>query len=99
MSGGAYDYAYQHITTLEQDLRVNEDPRRAAFKKILKLVSDAAMAVEWVDSCDYGPGDDYEAIDKLLGSLSADPELARKAAAYDMIMGMILAEQGMGCQK
>lgn len=94
MSGGSYNYMYSRIDYFVEELRIKDDPRRAAFKRVLKLVSDAAKAVEWVDSGDYGPGDDHEAIDRLLTGLGADPELARKAAAYDMIVGIFAKEQG-----
>jgi hypothetical protein len=38
-----------------------EDERRW-FIGLLHLVGKAAHDIEWVDSCDYGPGDEVEAI-------------------------------------
>lgn len=35
---------------------------RAWFVELLRLVSKAAHDIEWVDSSDYGPGDEVEAI-------------------------------------
>ena len=35
---------------------------RAWLVGLLRLVADAMHDVEWVDSCDYGPGDEVSAI-------------------------------------
>lgn len=38
------------------------DAERKWFVRLLRLVSAAAHDIEWVDSSDYGPGDEVEAI-------------------------------------
>jgi hypothetical protein len=84
MSGGSYDYIYSSI----QDIKLRNtdtDPRRAAMQKILKLVAKAMHDIEWVDSSDYGCGDDHKAIDDLLSAIGSDPEVVKKALAYDAI--------------
>lgn len=84
MSGGAYNYIYSTI----EDLRIENtdtDPRRASLQKIINLLVKAMHDVEWVDSSDYGTGDDHKAIDALLGALGNDPETVRKALAYDAL--------------
>jgi hypothetical protein len=84
MSGGSYNYECFRVHDVAEQIRnTNTDPRRAAFQKLLLLVSDAMHDIEWVDSCDYGPGDDHAAIDAVFASLTATPEIIIKAAAYD----------------
>lgn len=84
MSGGSYDYFFGRVNDMADSLRnVDSDPRRTAFKKLLRLVSDALHDIEWVDSCDYAEGDDHKAIDAVFGFLGKDPNLVYKAAAYE----------------
>lgn len=60
MSGGSMNYLCWKI---ENDANFKTDtPERKAFAKHLKLVIKALHDIEWVDSCDYGPGDENEAI-------------------------------------
>ena len=42
--------------------------RRRAFAEHLRLVAKALHDIEWVDSCDYGRGDEDAAIDACLAS-------------------------------
>lgn len=66
MSGGSMNYLYSKI-----DIDANFDtstPERKAFAKHLKLVSKALHDIEWVDSSDYGEGDEDEAIRKCIGN-------------------------------
>ena len=57
MSGGSYDYVGYRIKDIQ--LRgVETNRRRMAFQLLLKLVGEAMHDIEWVDSCDYGPGDE-----------------------------------------
>lgn len=87
MSGGSYDYIGYRIQDLSESIRNQEiDPRRASFAKLMKLVGIAMHNIEWVDSCDSGPGDEYEAIDKVFSFLKADPEVIKKAHAYDALI-------------
>lgn len=82
MSGGSYDYIYSRI----EDIRIqgqDTDPRRAAFQKLLHLVAKAMHDIEWVDSCDYGPGDDHKAIDAVFAFMGSDPSIIAKAHAFD----------------
>lgn len=86
MSGGSYDYICFRIEELELNIRKQEkDPRRASFAKLVGLVGKAMYAVEWVDSCDWAPGDEHKAIDNVFAFLKADPEIIRKAHAYDAL--------------
>ena len=66
MSGGSYGYAYGKIEDLAGDIRPTS-PLRKAFKTHLHNVANACHDIEWVDSGDYGPGDEDEAIRACLG--------------------------------
>lgn len=75
MSGGSYDYVCWKIESLEQDIQNQEkDPRRAAFAKLMGLVGKAMHDIEWVDSCDFAPGDEHASIDAVFAFLKADHE-------------------------
>ena len=66
MSGGSMNYIYSRLESdAEFDLNT---PERVAFAKHLKLVAKALHDIEWVDSSDYGPGDDTAAIRACLGN-------------------------------
>lgn len=89
MSGGSYDYCYHRVEEFAENMCSKElDPRREAFRKVLKLVAEAMRDVEWVDSGDYSTGAEHDAIDKLLIGLGADPLIVTKATAYDMLEAM-----------
>lgn len=85
MSGGAYNYICYKLSEIELE-HTDTNPRRAAFAKLLKLVGEAMHDIEWVDSCDYGPGDENEAIDKVFKFLSTDEQTVIKARAYDQMI-------------
>ena len=67
MSGGSYDYLYNKIEDAAHQIgRGHKEGEtamlRLAFADHLLLVADAMHAVEWVDSGDYGSGDEDDAI-------------------------------------
>lgn len=84
MSGGAYDYVSFKIADIRLE-NITTDPRRAAFQRLLKLVSEAMHDIEWVDSGDNGPGDEHDSIDACMAFLADSPEIIVKAAAYDAL--------------
>lgn len=64
MSGGSYDYAYQRVADVADEIRLTSCcseyvsvKLRQAFKAHLKKVAAAMKAIEWNDSCD---GDDKD---------------------------------------
>lgn len=60
MSGGSMNYLYSRI---ESDLSFRLDtPKRRAFKAHMMKVIKALHDIEWVDSCDYGPGREVASI-------------------------------------
>ena len=82
MSGGSMDYLYSRV----QDAAFRENTAlRRAFRRHLDLVSKALHDIEWVDSADYGPGDEEESIRAVIGAhgelaqLIADATAARDA--------------------
>jgi len=66
MSGGSYDYAFGRISDLAEQIRPTTALRRAFIKHLLKVAA-ACHDIEWVDSSDYGPGDEDAAIRACLG--------------------------------
>jgi hypothetical protein len=76
MSGGSYDYAYIRIQDFAESLRLNGTrlspealTARQEFKAHLLLVAEAMRAIEWVDSGDYGAGEEIKAIRAALDSV------------------------------
>lgn len=71
------------FSRLENDATFKRNTaERKAFGKHLELVIKALHDIEWVDSCDYGPGDDSEAIMACLhpgATLEAAIEAAKEA--------------------
>jgi len=66
MSGGSMNYLYSKLqcgATFETNT-----PERRAFMTLLDKVAKALHDIEWVDSGDYGPGDENEAIRACLSS-------------------------------
>lgn len=60
MSGGSMNYLYSRI---ENDAVFPQNTaERKAFAAHLKKVAKALHDIEWVDSCDYSPGMESEAI-------------------------------------
>ena len=82
MSGGSMNYIY---SKLEREANFRQDtPERRAFARHLKLVAKALHDIEWVDSADYGPGDENAAIRACLGDavmLATVLEMAKEAVA------------------
>lgn len=66
MSGGSYDYAYGKINDFADQIEGGKyntlNSLRRAFVAHLRLVADAAHAIEWVDSGDSSSGDENASI-------------------------------------
>lgn len=80
MSGGSLDYVYSRVESISFPA---DTPERRAFLAHLQLVAKALHDIEWVDSCDYGPGDENAAIRACVGDgrvLDAAIERAHEAA-------------------
>ena len=66
MSGGSMNYFYSKLLW-ECDFP-EDTPLRRAFSHHLVKVAAALKAIEWVDSGDWVPGDEDDAILAVLGS-------------------------------
>lgn len=69
MSGGSYDYLYLRVEDAANQLvSYRTTPERQAFAAHLRLVAQALHDIEWVDSCDMGPGDEDPAIRAVISA-------------------------------
>ncbi len=68
MSGGSWEYGYMRLDEMASRLMECRDPKRRAFGKLLEKCARAMHDIEWVDSGDWGPGDEAKSIDVALGS-------------------------------
>lgn len=96
MSGGSYDYAYARVENFAHELRATDNPLRRAFRSHLLLVAKAMHDIEWVDSCDYAPGDENEAIRAALGTNADAAQMAEIAVDLRRLVGeaeVLLARQ------
>jgi len=87
MSGGSMNYLFSKLE-YEADFET-DTPERIAFAEHLKLVAKALHDIEWVDSCDYGVGDENEAIRACLAGgakLRAAAEEARRVLSMPLLM-------------
>ena len=67
MSGGSLDYVYRKVEQAACDVLARADrPEHRAFAEHLMKVSKALHDLEWVWSCDYGRGDELEAINAVI---------------------------------
>jgi chaperonin cofactor prefoldin len=66
MSGGSWDYFCYKMDEVSDRLIRGRDLRRKTFGKLMNLCAKAMKDIEWVDSDDCSPGDEYHAIDKCL---------------------------------
>lgn len=66
MSGGSMDYGYVRVIGMVDQFEHNT-PERKAFADHLGKVAKALHDIEWVDSGDYEPGDENEAIRVCIG--------------------------------
>lgn len=80
MSGGSWNYFYREVEDVAGRLLFEACPLRRALGIKLKHVAKALHDIEWVDSSDYGKGDEIKAIKAALGSdgvtLTADAAVA-----------------------
>lgn len=91
MSGGEYDYFFGKIEDLSEEIRNKDtDIRRSAFCRLLKLISEALYAIEWVDSGDWSDGEEYEAIDNVFKFLEKEPGDLMKSIIFDQIKELLM---------
>ena len=66
MSGGSWGYAYQQVESIASRLLESTSLKRRALGHHLTVVAAALQAIEWVDSCDWGPETERAAIMQVL---------------------------------
>ncbi len=67
MSGGSFNYAYQHLDEMIESMQRSEIPERRAFGEHLVKVQKAMRGIEWIDSGDTKRGDEIPLIHEVLG--------------------------------
>ena len=82
MSGGSYNYFYRDLDEIY--IEGQDNPRRKALQEVIDLLKGAMHDVEWVDSSDYGKGDEYESIDKLMDYLGSKEEIYKRVLYKDL---------------
>lgn len=90
MSGGSYDYAYTKASDMADQLKRSEIPLRRIFGRHLEKVAQAMHDIEWVDSGDYGTGDELEAIQKVLGKDIKKLEIQELIQDADVVIKKLL---------
>lgn len=66
MSGGSWDYVYTRFNDVSDRLLREPSLKRKTLGRLVKKVSEAMYAIEWVDSSDMSPGDEIRAINAVL---------------------------------
>jgi len=66
MSGGSWDYLCYKMEDAAKNLLTEKCIYRRSFGDWMRLAAKAMHDIEWVDSCDYGEGDELEAIKKIV---------------------------------
>lgn len=79
MSGGSMDYLYSRVEDAARTLCSSPLAYRRALGSRLLKVATALHNIEWVDSGDYGEGDDKKAIQVVLSSTAVLEELISNA--------------------
>jgi hypothetical protein len=91
VSGGSWDYFYCKLQDVADRLTFDEQANRRSLGRLLQKCAKALHDIEWVDSMDYGKGDDREAIESALGGpkAAAALELQELIAEGQRIAGEI----------
>ncbi len=72
MSGGSWDYFYHRLDEIADRVKSDACPVRRAFGDHLAKCATALREIEWVDSGDTSPGDEFAAIRDVLGDRVPD---------------------------
>lgn len=91
MSGGSWNYVYAQVQDVVDRLLHETKANRRALGRMLEKVPDALKDIEWVDSCDYGKGDEDEAIADALGENAKALILREEVAAAREVLGKLQA--------
>lgn len=93
MSGGSLDYIYSRVEEVAEKVRgMAETPLHHAFADHLVKVAKALHDIEWLFSCDYGDGQEVEAIKAVLPADSEIVSAIGRAQATSADLLRLLAE-------
>lgn len=71
MSGGSWDYVFSKFEDVAGSLQADGRAERRALGRLVLKVAKAMHDIEWVDSGDYGAGDERKAIADAVGGHKA----------------------------
>jgi len=86
MSGGAYDYFYIKLEEFVDELEINDNPNRIAFKQLLKEIAKCAHDVEWADSGDYSDKQADDSLNDLFSKYFNNPNEHVKSVCFDKMV-------------
>ncbi len=66
MSGGSWEYQYQAVRRLGEQLTEEGDPLRRALGEHLLVCAEACRLIEWSDSGDSPPDGWREAVEEIV---------------------------------
>lgn len=94
MSGGSWDYFSDKLEQVADRLLGTELPKSCAAERIalgamLKKASAALHAIEWVDSCDYGDGDERQPLLEVLRCNSTQLGMAELAVRVSYLKAIL----------
>lgn len=92
MSGGSWDYVCYKFEDVAERLLTEQSPARRALGNQIALIAKALHDIEWVDSGDYGRGDDDAAIQAALGANSKKLVLAELVSGAEGAINKFLSE-------
>lgn len=81
MSGGSLDYVYSQVEYAAEQMKTST-PLHRAFRSHLFDVAQALHDIEWVESGDYGEGDDVEAMRVVLSPTKELEHLMKEAKGF-----------------
>lgn len=86
MSGGSWNYVCFKIESVVERLSLSDSALRRALGAKLKPFAKALHDIEWVDSGDYGPSGDVEAIKAALGDDWKERTLAELVEEHKQLL-------------
>ena len=92
MSGGSWDYVFYKFDDVAEKLLAEQSPARRSLGKQIQLIAKALHDIEWVDSGDYGEGDDEAAIDAALGENAKQIVLSELVVGAEISINKFLVE-------
>src|SRR5687767_12504646 len=80
MSGGSWNYVFRTFEEVGERLLLCNQLSRRTLGSLVLRIAKALHDIEWVDSDDFGPGQEEKAIDLALG-ISRDTMMLEQSLA------------------